>query len=81
MGGVWKEVAGWSGGNCGRIGVGLQVEFQVDFWGGFSGEKAVGWREMKVGSWVRLGKQLGRVWWLEVGLACWKGKRKVCCRF
>ena len=45
------------------------------------GEKAMGWREMKVGSWVRLGKQLGRVWWLEVGLACWKGKREVCCGF
>ena len=45
------------------------------------GEKAMGWREMKVGSWVRLGKQLGGVWWLEVGLACWKGKREVCCGF
>ena len=43
LGGVWEEVVSCGGGNCGEIGVGLQVEFQVDFWGGFSGGMVVKW--------------------------------------
>ena len=61
LGGVWWEAASCGGGNCGRIGVGLQVEFQVDFWGGFSGGMVVGRWRMKAGCWVDLGEQFGEV--------------------
>ena len=57
LGGVWEEVVSCGGGNCGEIGVGLQVEFQVDFWGG----KAVRRWRMKAGCLVDLGEQIGEV--------------------